>query len=95
MRNRERVQAENHAERKRLMKAFSDMMPELKFLTNGSKAKYGDEATCCICFEEYDHISRVRETPCNHLFHSKCLMEWVKAKLPNPDCPYCRESFKL
>lgn len=27
-------------------------------------------------------------TPCNHIFHSECLEEWMKTRLI---CPYCRE----
>lgn len=27
-------------------------------------------------------------TPCNHIFHSECLEEWMKTRLV---CPYCRE----
>ncbi|TNV81907.1 hypothetical protein FGO68_gene10644 [Halteria grandinella] len=57
------------------------------------KAKVGD-LTCCICFEELSDEVMIRETPCQHIFHSECIMEWIKAKFPKPDCPYCREEFK-
>jgi hypothetical protein len=59
--------------------------------------KHGDDTMCCICFEVYSQETglNVRQTPCGHIFHSQCLMEWVKSKIPKPDCPYCREPFVL
>lgn len=31
-------------------------------------------------------------TPCNHLFHSKCLITWYERK---KDCPVCRLTLPL
>ena len=45
---------------------------------------------CSICFEKFANEDKVRETKCNHVFHSKCLVTWVKAKPRDPDCPHCR-----
>ena len=31
---------------------------------------------CCICLINYEENDNVRETPCNHIFHDKCIIEW-------------------
>ncbi|CAD8055171.1 unnamed protein product [Paramecium sonneborni] len=45
---------------------------------------------CCICLVNYEENDIVRETPCNHTFHDKCIIEWFKK---NKNCPYCRLNF--
>lgn len=84
LRNRERVQQDNPAERERLIKGFEEMLPERVYLETASTGqkineddvwdtkKHGDDTVCCICFEMYadQENSRVRQTPCGHIFHS-------------------------
>ncbi|TNV74144.1 hypothetical protein FGO68_gene14908 [Halteria grandinella] len=66
-----------------------------------ASVKGGNKQTsCCICFEDFDGGAEVRETPCKHLFHSPCLMQWVKQKLETThdlqaDCPYCRQNLNI
>ncbi|KAF8035240.1 hypothetical protein BT93_C1305 [Corymbia citriodora subsp. variegata] len=45
------------------------------------------DASCCICLEELNGIKKVVEIPCSHLFHCKCIIEWLKY---NNSCPLCR-----
>ena len=60
--------------------------------------KYGN--TCSICLEELccekDYISL---TPCFHIFHYKCLSEYMRKSIKNIHCPNCNldllESFKF
>ena len=51
--------------------------------------------SCSICFEEFTFDADIRETPCNHIFHDTCLIEWIKKKIEKPDCPFCRAPIKL
>lgn len=44
---------------------------------------------CTICLEEYDKMSRVTLTVCNHLFHYDCLKSWLMKNLLNSKCPNC------
>ena len=37
--------------------------------------------SCSICFEDYDPDDRVRETQCQHVFHSMCIMMLAKQKI--------------
>lgn len=52
---------------------------------------------CKICNENIELEDKVRQTQCNHIFHSICLMIWAKQKLwknqkkiMKPDCPECQ-----
>jgi hypothetical protein len=45
---------------------------------------------CCICYSSVNDESMMVELPdCGHLFHHKCVMDWLNK---NPKCPYCREN---
>ncbi|CAH8290213.1 unnamed protein product [Schistosoma turkestanicum] len=46
--------------------------------------RYGD--TCPICFAEMT-ITTAKITRCGHLYHSECLIQWMKHKLT---CPICQ-----
>ena len=46
---------------------------------------------CCICIEDFKNEQIVRQSPCGHIFHDKCIMEWIKTKIESPDCPQCRK----
>lgn len=48
-------------------------------------------ATACpICLEEFHSKDLVRKLPCNanHIFHSKCILDWF---ISHPRCPLCNE----
>jgi hypothetical protein len=32
---------------------------------------------------------QIMQTPCHHIFHGKCLKDWMEIKL---ECPYCRSA---
>jgi hypothetical protein len=52
------------------------------------REKYGN--TCTICIENFKgNISKVSITPCNHIFHYKCLSNWLIKNVINPKCPNC------
>ncbi|GAV63876.1 zf-RING_2 domain-containing protein [Cephalotus follicularis] len=48
-------------------------------------------ATCCsICLADYKGVDMLRLLPdCNHLFHAKCVDQWLRL---HPTCPVCRTS---
>ena len=56
--------------------------------------KHVDLDTCCICVDEFDKEDRIRITVCDHIFHDRCLVQWLEHKLKKeepPDCPNCRK----
>eukprot|EP01080_Neovahlkampfia_damariscottae_P009577 gene9577-1780_t len=46
-----------------------------------------DDASCPICIEAFEISTKALVLPCNHLFHEKCLIEWLQKRAT---CPLCR-----
>lgn len=47
---------------------------------------------CCICIAEFDDSSEIRRTLCGHVFHGKCLANWLKV---SRTCPLCRNDLTV
>eukprot|EP01103_Thecamoeba_quadrilineata_P003779 TRINITY_DN13518_c0_g1_i1.p1 TRINITY_DN13518_c0_g1~~TRINITY_DN13518_c0_g1_i1.p1 ORF type:complete len:330 (-),score=58.27 TRINITY_DN13518_c0_g1_i1:147-1136(-) len=43
---------------------------------------------CSICLLDYQTDELVRQLPCDHYFHQKCIDEWLAL---NNSCPLCRQ----
>ena len=50
--------------------------------------QYGD--VCTICLIKFDEKSEVSITPCKHVFHYKCIHNWLYKNIINPNCPNCK-----
>ena len=48
--------------------------------------KLNDKESCSICLIDSNLLY---ETECKHLFHEKCITEWI-TKHQNNSCPLCR-----
>ncbi|CAN1297243.1 E3 ubiquitin protein ligase RIE1 [Linum perenne] len=46
-----------------------------------------EDAECCICLTSYDDGAELNALPCNHHFHSSCIVRWLKM---NATCPLCK-----
>ncbi|XP_073287735.1 E3 ubiquitin protein ligase RIE1-like [Primulina huaijiensis] len=46
-----------------------------------------EDAECCICLCEYEDGNELHALPCNHNFHSTCIVKWLKM---NATCPLCK-----
>jgi len=44
--------------------------------------------SCSICLEEFTATEKLRQLPCNHLFHTSCILPWLTQQ--NPSCPLCK-----
>ncbi|PRQ53597.1 putative transcription factor C2H2 family [Rosa chinensis] len=62
------------------------MSQSISSVTEEGTTEYDDH--CTICLE--DLISKVREMPCKHRFHSPCIESWL---LRSESCPLCRRPF--
>ncbi len=65
---------------------------KLKIKKFGTIKGDNKQTSCSICFEEFDESVDVRETPCKHLYHDPCIIKWIKLKIEDPECPFCRTS---
>merc|ERR1711871_94994 len=48
-----------------------------------------DHRSCVICMDEVEESLDYMLTPCNHLYHSECLTQWMEQKM---ECPTCRQA---
>ncbi|KAK7398867.1 hypothetical protein VNO78_10041 [Psophocarpus tetragonolobus] len=46
-----------------------------------------EDAECCICISSYEDGTELHVLPCNHHFHSTCIVKWLKM---NATCPLCK-----
>ncbi|PSR91037.1 E3 ubiquitin protein like [Actinidia chinensis var. chinensis] len=46
-----------------------------------------EDAECCICLNPYEDGAELHALPCNHHFHSSCIVKWLKM---NATCPLCK-----
>lgn len=42
---------------------------------------------CAVCLEDLKKHTRARQMPCNHMYHSDCIVPWL---LQHNSCPFCR-----
>ena len=48
------------------------------------------ELQCPICFDNIKEEELICKTPCNHIYHKKCLSKWLKQN--KKTCPKCRSN---
>ena len=68
---------------KGLSKKQFDKLPFVKY----DKNKYSENYQCIICMEEYEKNENVKLLPCGHIFHDKCIKEWL---MKQKSCPFCK-----
>ncbi|CAI2360420.1 unnamed protein product [Moneuplotes crassus] len=54
-----------------------------------SRKKVYEDSECIICLENFQESDRKKTTKCKHVFHSRCLTNWLKNR---KTCPLCRRS---
>ncbi|XP_054801404.1 E3 ubiquitin ligase BIG BROTHER-related-like [Prosopis cineraria] len=47
----------------------------------------GNKYDCSICFEDFLNDPEAARMPCSHLFHKKCITDWLRTRNA---CPLCR-----
>lgn len=47
--------------------------------------------SCSICLEKYKITDIIKELPCQHFFHKKCLLQWLNK---SDFCPLCKTDLK-
>ena len=71
--------------KEKLDKLFNNQMAQ--HLYKKEYNEYG--GGCSICLEEFNKKSKVSITSCKHVFHYKCIYDWLYKNIKNPKCPNC------
>lgn len=64
-------------------KASMEAMPSFE-IGEDAESSVGE---CVVCLEEYERGVVVKEMPCKHRFHDKCIEKWLGI---HGSCPVCR-----
>lgn len=61
-----------------------DSMPTIKI----SHRHLRSDSHCPVCKEKFELGSEARQMPCNHIYHSDCIVPWL---VQHNSCPVCRQ----
>ncbi|XP_055801687.1 E3 ubiquitin-protein ligase At4g11680-like [Solanum dulcamara] len=53
--------------------------------------KEDENSECCICLAKYGDKEEIRQLPCSHIFHLKCVDQWLKII---SCCPLCKQELE-
>lgn len=53
---------------------------------------YDPNEICPICTENFGRVKAIYKTPCNHMFHNNCLLNYCESKKGIITCPICRKN---
>lgn len=65
-------------------KSLVDAIPSVKI----SQKDLRKNAHCAVCKEKFELGSCARKLPCNHIYHSDCIVPWLAW---HNTCPVCRQ----
>ncbi|XP_076884543.1 E3 ubiquitin-protein ligase RDUF1-like [Bidens hawaiensis] len=72
-----------HADHPPASKAAVESMPVIEI----SDVHVSSELHCAVCKEAFVLGAEAREMPCNHIYHSDCILPWLNIR---NSCPVCR-----
>jgi len=70
---------------KSVVESLADIKVDNKFLETLSNV--GKLTDCAVCKDELEVGAVVKKLPCEHYFHTDCILPWLKL---HNNCPVCR-----
>ncbi|XP_022717876.1 E3 ubiquitin-protein ligase At4g11680-like isoform X1 [Durio zibethinus] len=64
---------------------------ELDHDSDCSASRANEDPECCICLAKYKDKEEVRQLPCSHIFHLKCVDQWLRII---SCCPLCKQELE-
>lgn len=61
-----------------------DAMPTIKI----TRAHLQTDSHCPVCKDQFELGTEARQMPCNHIYHSDCIVPWL---VQHNSCPVCRQ----
>lgn len=59
--------------------------------SNHNLVPANEDKECCICLSKYKEREEVRQLPCSHMFHQKCVDQWLRI---TSCCPLCKKELE-
>lgn len=66
-------------------KSSIDALPTIKITQKHLKSS---DSHCPVCKDEFELKSDAKQMPCNHIYHSDCIVPWL---VQHNSCPVCRK----
>ncbi|MCI12959.1 E3 ubiquitin-protein ligase CG7694, partial [Trifolium medium] len=79
--------AENDSSRRGAPPAAASFVNSLPCVVISKEHEKHDELVCAICKDVLALGTKVNQLPCSHLYHSHCILPWLKTR---NSCPLCR-----
>lgn len=80
----EQLSANEHRGPPPAARSSIDSMPTIKI----SQRHLCSDSHCPVCKEKFELGSEARQMPCNHIYHSDCIVPWL---VEHNSCPVCRQ----
>ena len=88
--NNENYSQEESVDLEKINKEKLDQLFNGKMAQHLYKKEYNQYGGgCSICLTEFKKKSKVSITSCKHVFHYKCIYDWLYKNIRNPKCPNC------
>ncbi|KAJ0262441.1 E3 ubiquitin-protein ligase RHC1A [Hirschfeldia incana] len=62
-----------------------DALPTVKIAQRHLRSS---DSNCAVCKEEFELGAEAKQMPCNHIYHSDCIVPWL---VQHNSCPVCRQ----